>query len=106
MGWEHINGIAGIVSAICSVVSLGYFGSKNKNDMSNTQRVLSFSGFMAFSLACSGWVLVCISLFLIFEPFGSHPLPREYKQFYGVVLAFPSMLIFIFGVNVLQIQKI
>lgn len=97
MNWEQANGIATIVSAVCAVISLGYMLIPHKSREQQPYRAISLDKFMHFLLASSGWVLVCISILWIFEPFGPFPLDRQYKQFYGILLSFPAVVIFMTG---------
>ncbi len=35
MDWDVLNGVTGVISAICSVLGLGYFGRKYRYDTEN-----------------------------------------------------------------------
>lgn len=105
MDWEVINGITGIVSAIGAIASIGYLGTHQKNINEESNSILTLHKFMAFLLACSGWVLCCLSFLWVIEPYGGFPLDREYQHFFGVMLAFPAIIIFIFGLKVMQGEK-
>jgi len=102
--WELINGITGIIGAICAMISLGYMVVPHKGSVSGNEfkRIISADRFVFFILASSGWVLCCLSFLWFFEPFGGYPTDREYKQFYGVLLAFPALVILKTGLNYLQ----
>ena len=106
MDWGVINGIAGIISSICAIISIGYLAThKTKPTSTQSSNILTLDKLISFLLACSGWVLICLSFLWAFEPFGTYPLDTEYKQFYGVLLAFPALIIFQFGYKVMQKQK-
>lgn len=104
MDWNVVNGIAGIVSAICAVVSLSYLGFERirSKDSEPSQAIRSFHKFMSFVLASSGWALCCLAVLWIFEPYGCCPTRNEYRQFYGIVLGFPALVIFLAGVALLR----
>lgn len=103
MNWEVVNGITGLVSAICAVLGIGYFGfHKSTTHTNENQPILKMDNLVSFVVACSGWALCCLSFLWVVEPFGCCPLPREYQQFFGVILAFPALVIFLFGLNLLQ----
>lgn len=106
MSWEVINGITGLVSALCALLSVGYvsFHRAPQKDV-ESRSILGFHKLASFVIACSGWALCCLSFLWVAEPFGSYPLPLEYQQFYGVIIAFPAIVIFMFGMNLLQGQE-
>lgn len=99
--WETVNGITGVISAVCAAISLLYMITSRKSEEidSSETRIISIEKFMHFLLACSGWVLCCLSVLWFFEPFGSYPSRSEYKQFYGILLAFPAIVIFLTGLS-------
>ncbi|EIO4097951.1 TPA: hypothetical protein NGU23_004600 [Vibrio parahaemolyticus] len=103
--WETINGITGIISAICSVLGLGYFGTKRKSQIGSSDHVLTFPMFMSFLLISGGWALLCLCGLWLLEPFGSYMRNDQYLKFYGVVLALPSLMILNFGVSTLKAQR-
>lgn len=105
MNWEVINGITGIVSAVGAIASLGYLGMHQTIIKEESNSILTLHKFMAFLLACSGWVLCCLSFLWVIEPYGRFPLDSEYQHFFGVLLAFPAIIIFMFGLKVLQDEK-
>lgn len=105
MDWDVLNGVTGVISAICSILGLGYFGRKSKYENETSGRILSMPKFMAFLLSSAGWSLLCLSGLWVLEPFGSFVDDREYLTFYGVVLAYPSLMIFMFGLSVLEEQR-
>ena len=100
MDWEVINGITGLVSAICAVAGIGYFTTHNSSQ-NNPHSLLSASKFASFIVACSGWALCCLSYLWIEEPYGSYPRDSEYRQFFGVILAFPAAVILFYGIDLL-----
>ena len=100
MGWELINGITGIVSAVCAVIGIGYFGFHKDTPVEKTT-LLSMHKLMSFVVACSGWALCCLSFLWITEPYGCCPLPSDYQQFFGVILGFPAIVVFMFGLGLL-----
>lgn len=98
-----INGIAGIVSAVCAVVSLAYLGFEGRRSTSVQRHpILSMHRFMSLVLASSGWALLCLSGLWIFEPFGCCPMDEDYLKFYGVVIAFPAGVLFLAGIKLMQ----
>ncbi|HHF3276460.1 TPA: hypothetical protein ACPJ2Z_004686 [Vibrio alginolyticus] len=100
--WEVINGLTGIVSAICSILGVGYFGTKRKSEINSSDRMLSLPMSMAFIFSSGGWGLLCLCGLWVFEPFGPYVSSDDYLQFYGVVLALPAFMIFSFGLNTLK----
>ena len=103
MDWEVVNGITGIVSAVCAVVSLAYLGFESRRP-ANIERhsILSMHRFMSLVLASSGWALLCLSGLWIFEPFGCCPMDEDYLKLYGVVIAFPAGVLFLAGIKLMQ----
>ena len=101
MDWELVNGITGIVSAVCAVLSVGYFGF-HKGAPVEEATLLSMHKLMSFVVACSGWALCCLSFLWVAEPYGCCPLSSDYQQFFGVILGFPAIVVFMFGLSLLQ----
>ena len=99
MDWETINGVTGIISAICAIISLIYmlYPKRTKTQTIAPNRLIPLDNFIFFLLATSGWVLCCLAYLWFFEPFGRYPLDYNYKQFYGVLLSFPAITLFITG---------
>ena len=104
MNWELINGITGIVSAICAVLGVGYFGFQ-KGVPAEEVSILSMRKLMSFVVACSGWALCCLSFLWVAKPYGCCPIPPDYQHFFGVMLGFPATVVFLFGLNLLQGQE-
>ena len=103
MDWEVINGITGLISAICAVLSIGYiYNRKHSHQTDEQQTILTANNAASFIIACSGWTLCCLSFLWVVEPFGRYPTAEEYQQFYGVIIAFPALVLFRFGVLLLQ----
>ncbi|QCF25356.1 hypothetical protein soil367_05095 [Hydrocarboniclastica marina] len=103
MNWEVVNGFTGIVSATCAFVSLLYLGFEQRRATSTeSHATLSMHSFMSLILATSGWALLCLSGFWIFEPFGCCPLDQEYLKLYGVILAFPAGVLFLAGMKLMN----
>lgn len=104
MNWELINGITGIVSALCALLSTAYFLFQNKFANFPPKQSVSrlLDRMVAFLLACSGWILCCLSFLWVLEPYGSHPTDSEYRHFFGVMIVFPAVVIFIFGINLMR----
>ena len=102
MNWEVINGISTVVSAICATISLTYMLYPQKKREKSLERLISLEKFMHFLLASSGWILVCMSFLWVFEPYGTFPIESEYRNFYGVLLSFPALIILITGIKLLQ----
>ncbi len=102
MDWEIINGITGLVSAICAVLGVGYFSSHRRTEnIANEHTLLSTEKLASFIIACSGWALCCLSFLWVAEPYGSHPRDDEYRHFFGVILGFPALVIFLYGFDLL-----
>ena len=103
MNWEVLNGVTGIISAICAVVSIGYFSTHSKEDADEAaSNMLTVKQIMSFLLVCSGWVLWCLSFLWFFEPYGSFISHKDYRNFLGVILALLALIVFIYGINQLQ----
>ncbi|CCN45253.1 membrane hypothetical protein [Vibrio nigripulchritudo MADA3029] len=100
--WEVINGITGIVSAICSILGVGYFGTKRKSEIGTSDRMLTLPTVMAFLFSSGGWGLLCLCGLWVFEPFGSFVSSDDYLKFYGVVLALPAFMVFGFGLSTIR----
>lgn len=105
MDWEIANGITGIISAIAAVCGIGYFGTHSSKRKPKEEPILSTYKIASFVVACSGWALCCLSFLWVIEPFGSYPTSSEYQQFFGIILAFPAIVIFLFGLDLLQVQN-
>lgn len=101
MDWELINGITGIVSAVCALLSIGYLGF-HKGAPVEEATLLSLHKLMSFVVVCSGWALCCLSFLWVAEPYGCCPLSSDYRQFFGVILGFPAIVVFMFGLRLLQ----
>jgi hypothetical protein len=104
LDWEVINGITGIIGAISAVGSIGYISTRNKDEINSTKLISTYK-FMSFLLACSGWVLLCFASLWIFEPYGRLPNKYEYQQFFGVLISFPAIILFSFGIKLLNSDK-
>lgn len=104
MDWELINGITGIVSAVSAVLGIGYFRF-HKETPAEEASLLSMHKLMSFIVACSGWALCCLSFLWVVEPYGCCPLSSDYQHFFGVMLGFPAIVVFIFGLGLLQGPK-
>jgi len=103
MDWELLNGITGLISAVCAIISAGYFSfHKDGSEETEPKAVLSARKLASFLVASSGWALCCLSFLWVFEPFGGIPTDDEYRQFYGVILAFPAFVVFNFGLGLLR----
>jgi uncharacterized membrane protein len=102
LNWEIINGVTGAVSAICAIISLVYVRTHNKSNASPNNAILTAYNFASFCLACSGWLLSCLCFLWIFEPFGSYPSNSDYKKFFGVLIAFPAITIFRYGLGLMS----
>ena len=103
MNWEAVNGVTGIISAICAVVSISYLGTHSKQKIkSRAKNILSLERIMTFMMVCSGWALCCLSFLWVIEPYGSYVSDEDYQNFFGVVLALPAFIIFVYGVGLLK----
>ena len=102
MDWEVINGITGLVSAICAVAGIGYFSSHKRTENGDASpNLLSTERLVSFVIASSGWALCCLSFLWVAEPYGSSPLDGEFRHFFGVILGFPALVIFFYGFDLL-----
>ncbi|MEK0157909.1 hypothetical protein WLQ65_01905 [Pseudoalteromonas piscicida] len=108
MDWEVVSGITGIISAVCAIVSILFFNRYPKIDKSSKEKLGVISKFqlMAFLLVCSGWTLSCISFLYLGEPYGSFVSDGDYKSFFGFVIALPSGIILLNGLNLLKAKKL
>ena len=103
MDWELLNGVTGLISAVCAIISVGYFSfHKESPDKTGPEAVMSVRKLASFLVACSGWALCCLSFLWVFEPFGRFPSDAEYRQLYGVILAFPAYVLLNFGIGLLR----
>ncbi|WP_421722030.1 hypothetical protein [Alloalcanivorax xenomutans] len=106
MDWELLNGITGLISAVCAIISVGYISfHEERPGQAGPEAVLSTRKLASFLVACSGWALCCLSFLWVFEPFGRFPLDAEYRQFYGVILAFPAGVLLNFGLGLLRSDR-
>jgi len=106
MNCEIVNGVTGIISAICAVISLGYMTThKQRGEQDSKYRVLSDYQLMSFMLLCSGWVLSCLSFLWFMEPYGRFVSNEDYQNFFGVVLGLPAFIILLYGIRLLQGDK-
>ena len=102
MNWDAVNGITGLVSAVCAVIGLII------QPKAHTEEITSGGGgpllprryFASFLLVSSGWALCSLCFLLVFEPFGPYVSDRNYIKFYGVVLSVPAFLILRCGVSI------
>ncbi|MCR9772576.1 hypothetical protein ACP6H9_22155 [Vibrio harveyi] len=106
MDWETVNGITGLISAICSVFGISYFGTRSNHAAVENHRVLSFPRLMAFLVCSAGWTILCLCGLWLFEPFGSFVSDKEYLKFYAIVIAFPALAVFLFGIELLIWNRI
>jgi len=104
LDWEVVNGITGIIGAISALGSIGYISTRTKENIASN-KIVSIYKFMSFLLACSGWVLLCFAYLWFFEPFGSYLRPDHYQKFFGVLLSFPAIVLFGFGLKLLFSEK-
>ncbi|WP_417442058.1 hypothetical protein [Idiomarina sp.] len=103
MGWELINGITGIISAFGAFSGIGYVAlAGERSEPKLPGSLISLRKLASFTIACSGWALCCLAFLWAAEPYGAFVSDRDYQQFFGIILAFPALVIFIFGVNLLQ----
>ncbi|MCP5351597.1 MAG: hypothetical protein H6926_00175 [Chromatiales bacterium] len=104
MDWETLNGITGVISAIGALGSLAYLFTHSPQEQApeGQHSVLSMHKLMSFLLACSGWVLCCLSFLWVFEPYGLLISDRDYQHFFGIMLSFPAFLILLYGLTVMR----
>ncbi|TMP41531.1 hypothetical protein CWB96_15165 [Pseudoalteromonas citrea] len=100
MNWEVINGITGIIGAIGTVASIRYITTHQKEPNDNNKIVSTYK-LMSFLLACSGWVLLCFAYLWFFEPLGAFVSDSDYQKFFGIMLSFPAIVMFIFGIRLM-----
>lgn len=101
MDWEIINGITGIVSALCALMGVGYFAIPKTDDKLKQGRRLT-DKVIVYIVVCSGWILCCLSYLWMFEPYGGIVTNSEYQKFFGVILSFPAIILFFFGLGLLS----
>lgn len=103
MNWEVVNGITGIISASCAIVSIAYFSTHSKQEAAEiSSNMLTVQKTMSFLLVCSGWILCCLSFLWLVEPYGSYVSNDDHQNFLGVILALPALIIFLYGLNQLK----
>ncbi|MDX1462202.1 MAG: hypothetical protein R3359_04030 [Marinirhabdus sp.] len=102
MDWKVINGITGLISAICAIAGIGYFSShkRTQND-EESSNLLSTERLVSFVIASSGWALSCLSFLWVTEPYGAFPSDKEFRHFFGVILGFPALILFFYGFDLL-----
>jgi len=94
MTFEAVNVIAGVVSAVCALISTLYlFSGRSEKDMKTGKGIIRLPDLMAFLLACSGWALICLCYLWFFEPFGSFVSDRDYRKFFAAILSVPALLV-------------
>ncbi|WP_160151765.1 hypothetical protein [Microbulbifer sp. ALW1] len=101
MDWEIVNGVTGLVSASMAILGIFQY-RKISSEVSQPKSGNRSQKFYAFWIASAGWALCCLSYLWLIQPYGMYPSDREYKQFFGIVLGFPALVIFLYGVNLLQ----
>lgn len=104
MDWELINGITGLISAVCAILGIGYFGFQ-KGAPTEEHSLLNVHKLVSFVVACSGWALCCLSFLWVAEPYGCCLMSSDYQHFFGVILGFPAIVVFMFGLSLLQGQE-
>lgn len=104
MDWEVINGITGIIGAISAIGSIGYISTRAKERLDDSKLISTFK-FVSFLLACSGWILLCFAYLWVFEPYGWRPDKYDYQQLFGVIISFPAIIIFVFGLKLMGSKK-
>lgn len=102
MDWEVVNGITGAISAISGIGGFAFYKKSESTNSAVSSAIKSNKKIASFIIACAGWALCCLCVLWIFEPFGSYPLPTEYRQFYGVILSFPGLFILFLGLRALK----
>ncbi len=86
-----------------AVISTWYLiAHKEQAKPSKKVRIIELQTFFMLLLASSGWALCCLCYLWIFEPFGSYPSRWDLKKFYGVILAFPALVVFFLGLKLLR----
>jgi hypothetical protein len=108
MDWEIVNGVTGLISAVCAVLSIVYLSlqtTPERGSEAARQGVISSYKLASFVIACSGWALCCLSFLWVVEPYGSYPSREDYQHFYGIIIAFPAIVILMFGLGLLQEQE-
>lgn len=104
MNWEVINGVTGIISAIMALVSVRYISMRPPKDVVHSKLVSTYK-IMSFLLASSGWILICTAYLWFFEPYGSYIRNNEYQKFFGVLISFPAIVLFVFGIGLMRGKK-
>tara|TARA_R110000737_G_scaffold254346_1_gene263717 strand:- start:1271 stop:1603 length:333 start_codon:yes stop_codon:yes gene_type:complete len=106
MNWEVANGITGLISAFCAVISLRFLITHDSYAENTPTELLPLYKLMSFLLFCSGWVLTCLCCLWFFEPFGMYVSGRDYQKFFGILLSVPSLIILSYGYNLLFDEKV
>ena len=97
MSWEVINEVTGIIGAIFSLLGLGYFGTRDRDDIGSSGRIVTLPMIMSFLLVSGGWALICLCGFWILDPFGSYVSSEKYLKFYTAIMLLPLVMILFFG---------
>lgn len=104
--WEQASAVAGIVSAICAIISIAHKLRRPANPSSNdSSRSVLVDRLSSLLLASSGWTLLVLSFLWIFEPFGGYVTEAEGLQAFGVIVGFPALVLFSWGVDSLRGEK-
>jgi len=102
MDWEVINGVTGIVSAVGAFSGIRFVAFGKEENSSN---VFGKKKLASFTIASSGWALCCLTFLWVMEPYGPFVTDRDYQQFFGIILAFPAIVILLFGINLMQAES-
>jgi len=96
MSWEMVSGISGLISALVAIISLfqikPFMSTPQKSDKEQlTEKYFSYL------LACSGWVLCVLSWAWVTDEYGAFVTDREMKEFIGIALSLPAVILFVHG---------
>jgi hypothetical protein len=104
VNWDAVNGITGLVSAVCAVIGLVIQSRAHSEEITSGGggSLLPRRYLASFLLVSSGWALCSLCFLLVFEPFGSYVSDRDYIKFYGIVLSVPAFLILRCGISMAE----
>jgi hypothetical protein len=103
--WDAIGAIAGVVSALGTVISVFGLAAPQKIESPSQgvgPAVISRTSIYSFLLASSGWCLAVLSFLWIVQPYGRFVRKDDYIQVVGVVLALPALFVLTAGMDLIS----
>ena len=104
MEWEVISAVSGLISAVVAVISLIQMKPFVKDEIKSEREKLK-AKFFSYVLACAGWVICVLSWSWVTNQYGSFMTEREVKELIGIILSFPGVIAFVYGVKAMGIQS-